>query len=189
MRGRVISVIGCIAIAVMPTVLIIVGEAVVPQMVAARLNELQHGPSAFEVPLYSQQTRAGRHTQFHGVRGYAHGTWGGVASVYCPHASRSTVRASFPVDSPGGHRVCAPARGYYLAVHDARRRPLRAVCRTRLTVRCRESLTLLPVPCCRRNQRRRCRPLHRLLRGGALVERGARRAVPRRHLRLLRRNR
>ena len=45
MRGRVISVIGCIAIAVMPTVLIIVGEAVLPQMVAARLNELQHGPS------------------------------------------------------------------------------------------------------------------------------------------------
>ena len=124
-----------------------------------------------------------------GVQGYAHGTWGGVASVYRPHASRSTVRASFPVDSPGGHRVCAPARGYYLAVHDARRRPLRAVCQTRLTVRCRESLTLLPVPCCRRNQRRRCRLLHRLLRGGALVERGARRAVPRRHLRLLRRNR
>jgi len=45
MRGRVVSVIGCIAIAVMPTVLIIVGEAVLPQMVAARLNELQHGPS------------------------------------------------------------------------------------------------------------------------------------------------
>ena len=185
MRGRVFSVIGCIAIAVIPTVLLIVGEAVVPQMVAARLNELQHGPSAFEVPLYSQQTRAGRHTQFHGVRGYAHGTWGGVASVYRPHASRSTVWASFPVDSRGGHRVCALARGYYLAVHDARRHPLRAVCQTSLTVRCRESLTLLPVPCCRRNQRRRCRPLHRLLRGGALVERGARRAVPRRHLRLL----
>jgi len=76
------------------------------------------------------------------------------------------VWASFPVDSPGGHRVCAPARGYYLAVHDARRRPLRAVCPTRLTVRCRESLTLLPVPCCRRDQRRRCGLLHRLLRGG-----------------------
>ena len=45
------------------------------------------------------------------------------------------MRASFPVDSPGGHRVCTPARGYYLAVHDARRRPLRAVCRNRLTVR------------------------------------------------------
>lgn len=81
--------------------------------------------------------------------------------------------------------VYAHARGYYLAVHGARRCPLRAVCQASLTVRCRESLALLPVPCCRRNQRRRCRLLHRLLRGGALVERGARRPVPRRHLRLL----
>ena len=50
----------CFALAlVLPIVLIVVGEIVLPRVIAARLNELQHGHNVPWIAL-SQQARAGR---------------------------------------------------------------------------------------------------------------------------------